>query len=100
MVATADQIVAKGGRLELRVESQQEILEALEAEEDRFAMLKTFSERARIDKKAGLRFNVMEFDGGILRALGLVNKDGSDTEIYIRGPYVQGKPGVGFMIRF
>ncbi len=101
MTATADQIVAKGGRLELRVESQEEILHEIAVAEERSAMLKSFQERTRIDRKSGLRFNVMEFDGGIMRALGFNSKPGTaDTEIYIRGPYVQGKPGVGFMIRF
>lgn len=101
MVATADQIVAKGGRLELRVDSREQIMEDLVIEEKKSALLKTFQERARIDRKSGLRFNVMEFDGGIMKALGFNSKkNDADTEIYIRGPYVQGKPGVGFMIRW
>jgi hypothetical protein len=98
MAATADQIVAKGGRLELRVETRADMLVAREIKES--AILKVFVDRTRIDKKSGLRFNVMEFDGGLLKALGLKQKAGADTEIYIRGPYVQGKLGMGFMIRF
>ncbi len=100
MVAMADQIVAKGGRLELRVESQGDMLRDIEIAEDQSAILKSFQDRTRIDKKSGLRFNVVEFDGGILKALGFNSKDAPDTEIYIRGPYVQGKAGVGFMIRW
>jgi hypothetical protein len=99
MVATADQIVAKGGRLELRVESREDILSEMEREEQR-SILKTLSERARIDKKAGLRFNVLEIEDGILRRLGLTDTDGTKTEIYLKGPYVGGKPGLIFMIRF
>jgi hypothetical protein len=100
MVATADQTVAKGGRLELRVESREEILESIEREEDRSAILKTFQDRARIDRKAGLRFNVLEFEEGILRELGLSDHEGTRTEIYLKGPYVSGKPGLSFMIKF
>ena len=100
MVATADQIVAKGGRLELRVESRQEIMESIELEENRSSILKVLSQRARIDRKAGLRFNVLEFEDGILRSLGLTDRDGAKTEIYLKGPYVRGKPGLSFMIRF
>ena len=100
MGASADQIVAKGGRLELRVETREDLVVQIEQEENRSAILKTFSERAAIDRKAGLRFNVIEFEGGILRSLGLTDTDGTKTEIYIKGPYTSGKPGVSFMIRF
>ncbi len=101
MAAMADQSVAKGGRLELRVESSEDMIREIEIAEERSAILKSFQDRTRIDKKSGLRFNVVEFDGGIMRALGINSKAGdADTEIYIRGPYVQGKPGVGFMIRW
>jgi hypothetical protein len=60
------------------------------AEPERSGILKTLKERARLDRKAGLRYNVYEFD-----------RDGEpDTEIYIKGPYVSGKPGIGIMIKF
>ena len=98
--ATADQIAARGGRLELRVESREEMLESIEVAENRYATLKSFSERARIDRKSGLRFNVLKFEDGILKELGLSNQDSAETEIYLMGPYVSGKPGLSFMIRF
>lgn len=100
--ATADQIVAKGGRLELRVESRTEILESIEREEHQSAILKSLSEigqKARIDRKAGLRFNVLEVEDGILHELGLTDED-VRTEIYLKGPYVGGRPGLSFMIKF
>jgi hypothetical protein len=60
------------------------------AEPEESGILKTLKERARIDRKSGLRYNVYEFDGGAE----------PDTEIYIKGPYVSGKPGIGIMIKF
>jgi hypothetical protein len=60
------------------------------AEPEESSILKTLKERARIDRKAGLRYNVYEFE-----------RDGEpDTEVYIKGPYVSGKPGIGIMIKF
>lgn len=101
--ASADQIVAKGGRLELRVETREDLMIQIEREENRSAILKSLrsvQDRARIDRKAGLRFNVLEFEDGILRELGLTDQGGARTEIYLKGPYVGGKPGLSFMIRF
>ncbi len=100
MTAMAEQVVAGVGRLEVRIESREEMIREAEKAENLSTTLKRLQVRTSIDRKSGLRFNVMEFDGGIMKALGISSKARSDTEIYIRGPYVSGKLGVGFMIRF
>lgn len=75
-------------------------VEALAETGERSSLLKSLQQRARIDKNRGLRFNVVDFDGGIMNAFGFYGRETTDTEIYITGPYVQGKLGMGFIIRW
>lgn len=76
-------------------------VEAKVKDGERSSLLKSLQERARLDKNSGLRFNVMEFEGGFMKALGFSSTPGlADTEIYITGPYVHGRPGMGFEVRW
>jgi hypothetical protein len=90
LAAAADSTIELGKRWELTFEDVQKFEEEI-GERTYEPILKVLEENMRLDRRAGLRFNVYELKGGTAEP---------SIRFYLQGPYVREKPGISLIIRF